>query len=365
MVGEEKVKKDASPKVEAAGEKDDTMGTTMTDKLRGNPWIVSTIVLAIITIIFVVGDLSGGITGGAVGTVNSDAIGKKIVDLINSRSTEQVELVGVEKDSGLYKVTFSTSQGDSSVYVTQDGKNIINGLIPMATVEAAASGNDTGSDTTASTEIPKNDRPKVELFVMSMCPYGTQAEKGLIPVLEALGDKVDFDLRFVSYAMHGKDEVDENTVQYCVQKEESAKFYDYLRCYLKTSDKADWNACLTEVGINKAKITSCVSAADKEFKITELFNDKATWSGGRYPQYNVDKELNSKYGVQGSPTLVINGVEASSARDSASYLRMICSAFNTAPEECSTELSSSAPSPGFGWETTAAASTTNTAAQCG
>jgi len=359
MAEVEKSKKDV------VKEDSDEMGNTLTDKIRGNPWIVSTIVLGIITLIFIIGDLSGGVTGAAIGSANPDAIGQKIVEIINSNAPEPVELVGVEKESGLYKVTFLTSQGESSVYVTQDGTNIINGLIPMATIEASASGDsetETGADSGA-TEVPKSEKPKVELFVMSMCPYGTQAEKGLIPALETLGDKIDFDLRFVSYAMHGKDEVDENTVQYCIQKEEPAKLYDYLRCYLGSSDKGNWNACLTDAGINKAKITSCVSATDKEFKITELFNDESTWSGGRYPQYNVDKVLNTEYGVQGSPTLVINGEQVNVARSPSAYLGAICDAFNTAPEECDAELSVSASSPGFGWETTAASA--NTAAQCG
>ena len=77
---------------------------------------------------------------------------------------------------------------------------------------------------------------------------------------------------------------------------------------------------------------------------------------------NVLKLLNDKYGIGGSPTLVINGAQANSGRDSVSYLRTICAAFNDAPEACNTELSSAQPSPGFGYETTSGSTTT---AQCG
>ena len=55
-----------------------------------------------------------------------------------------------------------------------------------------------------------------------------------------------------------------------------------------------------------------------------------------------------KYGVQGSPTLVINGEVVQTGRDSASLLQTICSAFNEQPEACQTELSATSPSPGFG-----------------
>ena len=79
--------------------------------------------------------------------------------------------------------------------------------------------------------------------------------------------------------------------------------------------------------------------------------------------FNTDKEANEKYGVKGSPTLVINGETISSGRDSNSYLKVICSAFNIAPEECNTEFEAGTPSPGFGFDET---TTTNAAAAgCG
>ena len=54
----------------------------------------------------------------------------------------------------------------------------------------------------------------VELFVMSHCPYGVQMEKGILPVLKLLDTRIDFSLKFVDYAMHGKTELDEQTRQY-------------------------------------------------------------------------------------------------------------------------------------------------------
>ncbi len=45
---------------------------------------------------------------------------------------------------------------------------------------------------------------------MSYCPYGTQAEKGILPVVALLGDKIDFKLRTVHYVLHGDKEDLEN-----------------------------------------------------------------------------------------------------------------------------------------------------------
>ena len=79
----------------------------------------------------------------------------------------------------------------------------------------------------------KSDKPNVELFVMSHCPFGTQAEKGIIPVVNLLKNKINFSVKFVDYSMHGKSEIDENTLQYCIQKEESKKYIPYLTCFLE------------------------------------------------------------------------------------------------------------------------------------
>jgi len=358
---EEDVEEDSGEveeKKEARSKDKDNM-VSLTDKFRENPWVVSTLVLGVIIIILLVGNFS--MTGGAVGVAKPEDVQAKVLSFVNSQVDEPVEWVSTNFKNGLYEIVVNYQGREIPIYATSDGQNLVQGVTPIDQLMQAAESQDP-AQTAQPTAVPKSDKPLVELFVMSMCPYGTQAEKGIIPALEALGDKIDFKLRFVSYAMHGKEEIDQNTVQYCIQKNEPAKSYSYLRCYLEETGSDKWASCLNTAKIDKTKLNTCISAADTEFKINELFNDKSTWSGGSYPQYNVDKELNTQYGVQGSPTLVINGVVSNAGRDSASYLAGICAAFNTAPEECSTALSSTAPAPGFGWEATAAA---DTAAQCG
>ncbi len=161
----------------------------------------------------------------------------------------------------------------------------------------------------------------------------------------ALGSKIDFKLKFCDYAMHGEKEVDEQLNQYCIQKEEPAKLQSYLKCFLEDGNS---ERCATAAGLNKSKVKSCVASVDKTFKVKEKFKDQSTWVSGRFPAFDVFKADNEKYGVQGSPTLIINGQQVSVGRDSASLLSAICSSFNSPPAECQKQLSSAAPSPGFG-----------------
>jgi predicted DsbA family dithiol-disulfide isomerase len=47
----------------------------------------------------------------------------------------------------------------------------------------------------------------------------------------------------------------------------------------------------------------------------------------------------TKYGVSGSPTLIINGVEYAGSRTPEAYKQAICNSFDTAPAVCNTTLS--------------------------
>ncbi len=285
-------------------------------------------------------------------------------DFINNNLMQPGSTVSIKEvieDNGMYKVTVNLPNDQEIVsYMTKDGKKFFPQVMDIEpkTEEAAADDTQAKKQTPPPTNAPKQEKPNVELFVMSHCPYGTQIEKGILPVLDTLGDKIDFELKFCDYIMHGKKEIDEQLVQYCVQKEEPNKFSDYLTCFLEEGNGDD---CLTKTKINTGKIDSCVASTDKTYNVSKNFEDKSTYKG-RFPTFDVYKEDNEKYGVGGSPTLVINGATIRSGRDSATLLASICSGFENPPAECNEELSSASPSPGFGFGT---ASGGGSAASCG
>lgn len=326
-------------------------------RVRENPWIMSTVVLGIFVLIMLIGSM--GVTGNV---ISGNDIGPKAVDFVNSellQGSGEVTLSSVSEEEGFYKVLVDYNGQDVPIYFTKNGYYMGSVLLPLDSASV------TGDvvDNTQTQDVPKSDKPVVELFVMSHCPYGTQAEKGLLPVLNLLGDKVDFNLRFVYYAMHpSAGEVEEQLRQYCIQDEQEDKFNDYLECFLEEGDSS---GCLTEAGIDKTKMNSCYNAVDKEFGVLDSKEDTSSWLSGRYPLFNVDKALNDKYGVAGSPTLVINGVTVSSGRSPAAMLDAICSSFSDGniPEECGNQnLPTDSYVPGFGW--TLSTGSTTEGAQC-
>jgi hypothetical protein len=132
------------------------------------------------------------------------------------------------------------------------------------------------------------------------------------------------------------------------------EYFDH--CFLKAGDA---KSCIASSGVDQKKLDKCYAATDSKFKLTESFNDKASWTSS-FPPFAIHDAENKAYGVQGSPTLVINGAQVESNRDSASLLATVCAAFNKAPSECQTSLPAATPSAGFGEGTAAAGS----AAEC-
>ena len=286
------------------------------------------------------------------------AVSEEIAEQVKMKTEEMLgtlvppeipmEIGEVMEQSGLYRITITVDGQEVDSYMTKDMTKFIPQLLEM---EELATEDEMMEEEMPAVEVQtKSAKPEVEVFVMSHCPYGTQIEKGILPVIETLGDKIDATFKFVDYAMHGEKEVTEQLRQYCIQENEPQKFNEYLSCFLESGEAA---VCDTSVAINQTLLNQCVAITDAAHQVTALLEDESSWVSGQFPQFNVHKEDNEKYGVEGSPTLVINGEVVQAGRDSASLLAAVCSGFDEQPVECQEELSSASPSPGFGGGTDA------------
>ncbi|NCT55205.1 hypothetical protein GW758_04630 [Candidatus Falkowbacteria bacterium] len=272
-------------------------------------------------------------------------------EFINSYLMEpgsKASIVSVTEEYGLYKIEVDITSSVVDSYLSKDGKLFFPQALNIEEINAEETPVANEASAPVAEVTNKNDKPVVELFVMSHCPYGTQMEKGILPVVKALGDTVDFQIKFNSYAMHGEVELIEQINQYCIMTEQENVYFDYLNCFLVAGDSS---SCLASAKVDTKKMENCFAKTDKDYNIISDFENKVGYQGN-YPGFNIYKDDNVKYGVGGSPTLVINGQTISSNRDSASLLYTICSAFNTQPDACFAALSSASPAPGFGTGTT-------------
>jgi hypothetical protein len=316
--------------------------------VKKNFWKIFSIVL----LVALVGSMYINITGKVVLTptqlqVSTNEIGNKVVSFINNNLVQpgtSASLISV-KDMGSYFEILTSYQGQQiPVYASKDGKILFLQAINMTQTQQTQSQTQATAQQQTQ-EIPKRDRPDVKLFIMSYCPYGIQASKALLPVMKLLDGKADITINYVYYIMHGEKEVYENLRQYCIQKEQKDKFYDYMLCFVQSGD---YQKCLNEAKVDVNKLKVCMNDIDEKYNVTKYYQDKSTWLSGAYPLFLVEKDLNDKYGVGGSPTIIINDKKVSLSRSQESFKQAICQAFTNPPAECSQKLSTEIASPGIG-----------------
>lgn len=305
-----------------------------------NPWIYSTVILVLIVIAILglqmTGMFAAPVTGNIVtvqSQISPDDAGEKAVEFINNNLVQPgttVALGSVTEMSGIYNVTTSYSGNEIPVYITKDGRYLIvpgiGAAIDIDNFEAPEPIEPQDPEPQEPSEVLKSDNPVLDVFIMSYCPYGIQMAKAVIPVQELLGESADINIRFVYYTMHGQKEEDENYRMMCIREEEPEKFWQYMECFTNSDDS---DKCTAEAGIDTANLEDCMENRASGY-------------------YEEDKTLNSKYGVGGSPTTVLNDNIISVSRSPEAVKEELCNAFSTMPEECLQTLSTAQASPGFG-----------------
>jgi glutaredoxin len=309
------------------------------------------LLIPLIVILIIVAVAQGLYSGRG---VSSEKAGEIAINYINKALAGQATATLVDKvvkENGVYKLKLKIGEQSMDSYITIDGKLIFPNGIEIK--EETATSNNNNNNTTS--DIPKKDKTAANLFVMSFCPYGNQAEELMMPVVDLLKNKADIQLHYVIYenyqgggadycmssgkycSMHGIQEVNQDVRELCVQKYQGDKFWNFVKqinasCTAQNADTC-WEGVASKDGIDINKIKTC----QKNEAITLL-------------QSEVD--LGKKYEISGSPQLVINDKEYTGARTQEGYKTAICSGFNTVPSECSTSLgTNTGTTPSGGCET--------------
>ena len=119
---------------------------------------------------------------------------------------------------------------------------------------------------------------KVELYVMSQCPYGIAAENALEPVVGKLGKDVELALEFVGtidhggelVSMHGPDEVLADIIQICAAKAAPARILEFTSC-LNADPRhigQGWAGCAGRMQLPVEQIRACVEGAEGKQLVT-------------------------------------------------------------------------------------------------
>jgi glutaredoxin len=283
--------------------------------------------------------------------------GPKVITYFNQNLAQQgiATLMSINESKGLYQVTFNYQSQVYTAYATKDCTLLFPTVVNMITGSAA--GQVTPQATPQATTAPvKSARPTVDLYVMSFCPYGTQAETSMGPVADLLKSKADFRIRYITTvsgttadsvaSLHGSGEAQEDLRQVCINKYYPEKFWSYIntfnvQCYPSWQNTTALGSCqkktMAAFSMDSAKIDTCSQGTEG---ITLL---------------KADQTASDNNHAKSSPMLFINGVLYSGSRTSEAYKQAVCNSFETAPAECSTVVSS----------TPAPSTNTNTTGGCG
>ena len=139
---------------------------------------------------------------------------------------------------------------------------------------------------------------QLEIFVMSQCPYGVQAESRIIDAmkLDKLPKDVNVNIRYiVNYndkdnkfdSLHGSAEWEENVRQLIIKKYYPQKFWNYLEIRNKDYKSSLWDEAAEKAGINP-----------KVFK--------KYWNEG-LEMLKQEAAHSNEYNVSSSPTVIWEG----------------------------------------------------------
>ena len=248
------------------------------------------LILAIFSLVIVIAGCQAKAT--VLGPQDAEA---KALDFINNNLVEPGSKVSIKDfadDGSVYKMKVVLNDGNEvDAFLTKDGKTFFPQGFDIEEISSQSAGENTDQP---AENLPKTDKPKVELFIMSHCPYGTQIEKGILPVLALLGDKINFALKFCDYAMHGQTELNEQLNQYCIQKEQNDKLQTYLACFLEAGDG---DGCIAKAGIDQSNLKDCVAKADKEYGVTAKFEKHRNFGGDEASPVHIDINIDDNMAV--------------------------------------------------------------------
>lgn len=204
-------------------------------------------------------------------------------------------------------------------------KKILIAALLLMILAACSGGNEATGNTALETGIGATEaEATLDLYVMSQCPYGVQAENQISPILKELGKDLEFNLYFIGggepgnlQSLHGQPEIDGNKIQLCAVKLYPDTYFDFVDCMNKNPTKIpdNWKDCADELELNKEELQTCFDEEAEELLAASF-------------------KKSSQAGARGSPTIIINGETYSGKRDTMSLMRAICSEYDEKPEAC-------------------------------
>ncbi|MCK5473858.1 MAG: hypothetical protein KAI53_00490 [Candidatus Aenigmarchaeota archaeon] len=323
--------------------KQETKAKTNNKTDKTMPWKITTGILAILLIAVIAMPGNENTNSNALDETAAKELAETFIQSSLLGPEVELDIDDIEENNGLYALNLTvTANGQAqkaTSYLSLDGKMFF--VQGMNIDEVKAQAKEVQEPVAAApTEYPKADKPTLEVYTMSFCPYGMQANKLTAPVAEMLSSVANIEPHWVIYgteyyagqeetycvgdfcSMHGKYEVEENVRQMCVWENNPDKYWDYTLYIAENCNKANLDTCWKDAADSVSVSVSTIETCATNEGLALLAAEKA---------------LNEKNGVGGSEHLRLNDMQLSMSdyRWSSEKLKtLICNSFNDAPEIC-------------------------------
>jgi 2-hydroxychromene-2-carboxylate isomerase len=140
---------------------------------------------------------------------------------------------------------------------------------------------------------------RLDLFVMSQCPYGVLGFNAMKEILDAFGSELSFGVHYIAdetpdgfRALHGQPEVDENIRELCAIKHypDNHKFMDYIWCRNENIRSSDWKPCTGKNGIATNVIEKCSTGEEGKKLLSENIKLAQTLNVGGSPTWLINNQ---------------------------------------------------------------------------
>src|SRR3989344_1060909 len=117
--------------------------------------------------------------------ISQDAVAKNAIDYLNKSVLQQGQvatLEGVSEESGLIKIKLKIGANTYDSYATRDGKLLFPEAFkidPNASASVATDAPSTPAAQVTPATVAKVDKPSLEAYVVSSCPFGLQAQRAM------------------------------------------------------------------------------------------------------------------------------------------------------------------------------------------
>lgn len=220
-----------------------------------------------------------------------------LLNVIDPDETDLDEILGA---TGYPLFLFDKSIEDSSAYA-----DLSSYLAPAGDMYVLAT-----RPTVLNRPVEKN---RMDLFIMSQCPYGMAAADAVVEVVDALPE-LDVNVWYLAgeegngfTSLHGQPEVEEDIRQVCILENEPENFWDYVACMASVYRNAgtEWEGCADAAGVNKARLTTCWEGETGKELLRDNIALAAQLGFGSSPTFL----MNGRYIMSGMPQTGADGIK--------------------------------------------------------